>query len=92
MVNARDISQKSFSPIQSEIFASQKQSRLEFKDRQRNYNNCIKSLFPQEEATMQESTAEGKDRRQRRRNSKAKRAQLKLEKQPLFLMVFISYS
>lgn len=42
-VNARDISQKSFSPIQSEIFASQKQSRPDFKDRQHNYNNYIKS-------------------------------------------------
>lgn len=42
-MNAKDISQKSFSPIQSEIFASQKQSRLEFKDRQHNYNNYIKS-------------------------------------------------
>lgn len=42
-MNARDISQKSFSPIQSEIFASQKQSHLEFKGRQHNYNNYIKS-------------------------------------------------
>lgn len=60
---SRDISQKSFSPIQSEIFASQKQSRPEFKDRQHNYNNYIKSpLFsPKEEATLQESTVEAKE-------------------------------
>lgn len=58
-----DISQKPFSPIQSEIFASQKQSRLEFKDGQHNYNNYIKSpLFsPKEDATLRESTAEGKE-------------------------------
>lgn len=41
-MNARDISQKSFSSIQSQIFASQKQSCLEFEDRQHNYNNYIK--------------------------------------------------
>lgn len=54
-MNARDISQKSFSPIQSEIFASQKQSHLEFKDRQHNYNNYIKpNLFLKDEAILEQ--------------------------------------
>lgn len=63
-MNARDISQKSFSSIQSQIFASQKQSCLEFEDRQHNYNNYIKPpppfFFPKKKATMWESAAEEK--------------------------------
>ena len=47
---------------------------------------------PKQEATLRESTVEGKNKRRRRANSEAKTAQLKFEKQPLFLMVFISYS
>lgn len=46
LVNARDISQMSFSPIESEIFASQKQSHLKCKDGKHNYNNCINPPFP----------------------------------------------
>lgn len=54
-MNATDISQKSFSPIQSEIFASQKQSHPEFKDRQHNYNNYIKPpLFLKDEAILEQ--------------------------------------
>ena len=67
---------------------------LSSEDSQHNYNNYITKLnlfFPKEEAMLLESTVEGKIR-QTRGNSKAQRARLKLEKQPLFLMVFISYS
>lgn len=48
-------------------------------------------FFPKEEVTLRRMNG-GRKRRQRRRNPKAKRVRFKLEKQPLFLMVFISYS
>lgn len=60
LVNPRDISQTSFSPIQSEIFASQKQSHLKCKDGKHNYNNYITSPNTQKyEATLQKTRGAG---------------------------------